>query len=326
MRSGRRNDQGISGEDLIRHGTAGRFPSRTHVILNRFDLPDTALLGSGGESKVYAMDANHVLRIYHDNVGWEYVEARQHFYAGLAQEKLPFALPEVYSVGAWVGHVYTVEKRMAGRDFSKVLPSLTGGDRAKALTSFVEAAATLGTIHFPDRPYGELLAPDGLESNGIASESWQECLRARIERMLAPGRADLEVDVPGFEQVLASIYAQFPIVGDKPPKSLVHGDYFPGNVFIGDDLTIAGIGDFSYAAWVGDARMDLAGAVWLLGATADYCADDSVFMREYIAERWGSELLPIIDFYRLYYSLFFSGCKRDDPTTYWWCVRNLRGQ
>jgi aminoglycoside phosphotransferase (APT) family kinase protein len=277
------------------------------------------LLGSGGESKVYAMDADHVLRIYHDNVAWEYVEARQHFYTSLAQAQLPFALPEVYTVGAWVGHVYTVEKRMVGQDFSKVLPKLSGADRAKALTNFVDAAAVLGSVQFSERPYGELLLPDGVQS-----ESWQACLRARIDRMVA--RADLAEDVPDFEQVLASIYAQFPLVGDKPPKSLVHGDYFPANVFVGDDLTITGIGDFSYAAWVGDARMDLAGAVWLVGAMPDDCADDSVFMRNYVGERWGSEILPIIDFYRLYYALFFSGCKRDDPATYWWCVRNLRGQ
>jgi hypothetical protein len=43
-----------------------------------------------------------------------------------------------------------------------------------------------------------------------------------------------------------------------------------------------------------------------------------------VAERWGKALLEVVDFYRLYYSIFFSGCKVDDPTTYWWCVENLR--
>jgi hypothetical protein len=43
-----------------------------------------------------------------------------------------------------------------------------------------------------------------------------------------------------------------------------------------------------------------------------------------MSERWGDALLEVVDFYRLYYSIFFSGCKSDDPMTYGWCVGNLR--
>jgi hypothetical protein len=111
---------------------------------------------------------------------------------------------------------------------------------------------------------------------------------------------------------------------DYEGKSLVHGDYFPGNVFMDESQTICGVGDFSYATVVGDARMDLAGALLFLEVVEGYCADDSTFLRQQLVKRWGDELLDIVDFYRLYYSLFFSGCKADDPTTYAWCVGNLR--
>jgi Ser/Thr protein kinase RdoA (MazF antagonist) len=298
----------------------GRFPTRAHVILNRFDLADSDLLGTGSESRVYAMDAEHVLRIYNDDILWGYVEARHAFYARLAENDLPFAVPEVFSVGAWVGHIYTVEKRMPGRDFGKVLPTLHGVERAKALTSYLDVAASLGSVRFPDKPYGELLATSPLQR-----ERWRDYLKARMAQTLAGSRADLEQDVPGFDQVLASIYARLPILGDDPPKCLVHGDYFPANVFIDDEFQISGVGDFSYAVVAGDARMDLAGAVWLMGATSDYCPDDSAFLLQQVAERWGNELLEVIELYRLYYSIYFSGCKLDDPTTYWWCVENLRG-
>jgi aminoglycoside phosphotransferase (APT) family kinase protein len=303
----------------MRHGSAGRFPTRVHVILNRFDLFDEDFLGAGSESRVYAMDDKHVLRIYHESISWDYVEERRQFYAELAHHDLPFAVPGIYAVGAWVGHVYTVERRMAGRDFSKVLPALTAADRTKALSSYLDAAAALSRVHFPEKPYGELLAAPLLQR-----EHWADYLVARMEQTLASSRADLDVDVPNLDGVLASLYAQLPILGDDPVKSLVHGDYFPGNVFISDDLVISGVGDFSYATVVGDARMDLAGAVYLLGASADYCPEDSAFLREQVAERWGSEMVAVIDWYRLYYSVFFSGCKADDPATYGWCVENLR--
>jgi aminoglycoside phosphotransferase (APT) family kinase protein len=303
----------------MRHGRLGRFPTRAHVILNRFDLADSDLLGTGSESRVYAMDAEHVLRIYRDDIAWDYVEARHAFYARLAENELPFAVPQVFSVGAWVGHIYTVEKRMPGRDFGKVLPTLHGAERTKALTSYLDVAASLGRVRFPDKPYGELLTKSPLQR-----VSWRDYLEVRMAQTLAGSRADLAGDVPGFDQVLALIHTQLSILGDDPAKSLVHGDYFPANVFIDDKLNISGVGDFSYATVVGDARMDLAGAVLLMGATTDYCPDDSAFLRQQVAERWGNELLEVVDFYRLYYSIFFSGCKIDDPTTYWWCVDNLR--
>jgi aminoglycoside phosphotransferase (APT) family kinase protein len=303
----------------MRHGSAGRFPTKAHVILNRFDLFDSDFLGAGSESRVYAMNSEQVLRIYHEEIPWKYVDKRRLFYAELANHKLPFAVPEISVVGAWVGHIYTVETRMVGQDFGKVLPTLRGAQRAKALMSYLDAAASLSSISFPDKLYGELLA-----TPQIQREHWQDYLMARMHQMLASSRADLEQDVPGLERVLASIYAQVSVLGDDPAKSLVHGDYFPANVFINDDLTISGVGDFSYATVVGDARLDLAGAVWLMGATADHLADDSAFLRQQVEERWGTEVLAVVDFYRLYYSVFFSGCKADDPMTYAWCVANLR--
>lgn len=313
------NSRNSLGDEFMRHGSAGRFPTRADVILNRYDLFGTDFLGAGSESRVYAIDAQHVLRIYNEQIAWDYVEARRHFYSELAKEALPFALSEIYTVGAWVGHIYTTEKRIPGQDFSKALPTLVGADRAKALMSYLDAAAALGNVRYPDKLYGELIADSRLQS-----ASWQGYLTARMEETLADSRPDLEADVSGFNRVLASIYEQLPILGDNPPKSLVHGDYWPANVLIGDDLAISGVVDFSYATVVGDARMDLAGASFFLETAPPYNLEDTEFLRRLLAERHGEEFLEVVDFYRLYYSIFFSGCKADDPSTYWWCVKNLR--
>jgi aminoglycoside phosphotransferase (APT) family kinase protein len=297
----------------------GRFPTRVHVILNRFGLFDSDLLGKGSESRVYSLDKEHVLRIYNSNMAWEYVEARRIFYESLAKEELPFAVPEILTVGAWVGHIYTVEKRMPGRDFEQVLVTLRGAERAKALTSYLEVAAALGAVRFPDKPYGELIRPDRLQK-----QSWQAYLAARMEETLASSRIDLEQDVPHLDTVLKWIDKQLSLLGAEPPKSLVHGDYFPANVFVDDEFQISGVGDFSYATVAGDPRMDLAGAILFMETTRDYCRNDTRFLRRQVEQRWGRELLEVVDVYRLYYSIFFSGCKADDPVTYYWCVGNLR--
>jgi aminoglycoside phosphotransferase (APT) family kinase protein len=297
----------------------GRFPTRADVILNRFELFKTDLLGAGSESSVYAMDAGHVLRIYRDHVPWEYVNARQAFYAEVAQQGLPFAVPEVYSVGAWVGHVYATERRIAGQDFGQVLRTLSGEARTKALSNYLDAAAAIGAVCFPDKPYGELILDPPLQS-----DSWQAYLAARMEGMLARSRTDLMEDVPDFEAVLASIYARLPLVCEDVEKRLVHGDYCPNNVMIDDALQITGVVDFSYATVVGDPRLDIAGAMLFVETTSGHEPDDVAFLRGQVRERWGEAMLEVVDFYRLYYSIYFSGCKADDPSTYWWCVRNLR--
>jgi Ser/Thr protein kinase RdoA (MazF antagonist) len=265
------------------------------------------------------MDNEHVLRIYHDNMAWDYVEARQLFYDDLAKINLPFAVPEIYSVGAWVGHIFTTEKRIHGQDFSLVLPTLEGENRAKALTSYLDTVVALGQVQFPDKPYGELIATLPLQC-----DSWRDYLKARMEQTLLKSRPDLEADVPGLDNRLAAIYAQLETLGDDVPKSLVHGDYFPANVFMDGDLNICGVVDFSYATIVGDWRQDVAGALWLMGATHNYRPDDTAFLRQLVLERWGAEILAVTDFYKLYYSIYFSGCKADDFVTYQWCVTNLR--
>jgi hypothetical protein len=208
---------------------------------------------------------------------------------------------------------------MAGQDFGSVLPTLEGDERARALINFLDAATALGNVRFPERNYGEIIADSHLQQ-----QSWLSYLRARMDATLASSGADLETDVPELNEVLALINHQLPLIGDAPPKSLVHGDYFPANVFINDDLHITGVGDFSYATIVGDARLDIAGAVWLMGAAKDYRPEDSEFLRQQVGQRWGDEMVAVVDFYLLYYSVYFSGCKADDPATYWWCVRNLR--
>ena len=107
-------------------------------------------------------------------------------------------------------------------------------------------------------------------------------------------------------------------------RSLVYGDYFPGNVFIDDTLTVYAVGDFGYSTVVGDPRMDVAGAIVFLEVVEGYQAADTQLLLRYVQQDNAGVSAEIIERYRLYYSLYFSHCKHDDPTTYAWCIQNLR--
>jgi len=70
--------------------------------------------------------------------------------------------------------------------------------------------------------------------------------------------------------------------------------------------------------------MDVAGAVVFLEVVEGYQTADTQLLLQHVQQSSAGVSAEIIELYRLYYSLYFSHCKHDDPTTYAWCIQNLR--
>jgi putative membrane protein len=290
------------------------------VVLARFGVGPADLLGWGGESQVYALDASRVLRVYWPGAQVVYLDRRRAFYDLLALQRLPFELPVVLESGSLGDRLYTVERRMPGRVLADVLPSLRGADRERALASYLRAAELIGTVELAERPFGEILTAGEL----LQRDSWPEYLWDRLQQSYRLSRPDLERDAPEIDAILANVRSELRALEGFAERRLVHGDYFPGNVYVDDDLEVSGVGDFGYSTVVGDPRLDLAGAVAFLEVVDGYQAEDSAYLAALLEERRGSGLARWLGLYRLYYSLYFSTCRLDDPPTYAWCVRNLR--
>lgn len=288
-------------------------------MLDPMDVSSDELLGSGGESQVYALDDTRILRLYHNHLPEDYLQQRHTFYAQLHAHHPPFEIPQIIDAGHINGRFYTLERRMNGRDFKSVLPTLTGPARTKALASFLQVAQLIGTIQFPDHPFGELLAM----GEPLRCDRWPQFLWDRMQQTLYDSRADVEQDIPHFTSVLELVQEELHFFAGFTDKCLVHGDYFPGNVFIDDDLNICGVGDFGYTTLIGDPRMDVAGAIVFLELTEPYRLDDTALLLDLVTEHYGPEITRVIHFYRLYYSIYFSYCKDSDRKTYDWCVSNL---
>jgi putative membrane protein len=291
-------------------------------MLERFQVTEADLLGQGGESQVYALGGDRVLRVYKEGVAPAYIERRRAFYELLARFQPPFEVPRFLESGAVAGRSYAIERRMRGRDFAAVLPALEGAAREKALASFAEVAWQIGTVQFPDQPFGEILTP----GEPLQRPTWPGFLWDRMQQALDQSRPNLERDVPRLDEVLKHIRRELARLEGFAERRLVHGDYFPGNVFIDDDLAICGVGDFGYTTVLGDARMDLAGAVAYLEVMEAHRPEDTTFLTGVLEERHGREVLRFLQLYRLYYSVYFSVCKGLDDVTYAWCVRNLNAQ
>src|SRR5689334_9344365 len=97
-------------------------------VLHHFGILSTALLGKGSESQVYALDPARVLRIVPPGASLAAILARHDFYTQLAARQPPFVIPTVLDQGVVDEHPYTIEQRMHGHDFARILPQLIGRD------------------------------------------------------------------------------------------------------------------------------------------------------------------------------------------------------
>ncbi len=207
---------------------------------------------------------------------------------------------------------------MKGRDFSHVLPELTGNRRLMALESYMEVAEALSRVQMTGEAYGELVTDPPLRAS-----RWTDFLLERTYATLTRSRPRLEADVPHLPEILAFYERQVGRLDPHPPPCLTHGDYYPANVFIGDDGLICGVGDFSYTSLVGEARMDLGGALAFIELTESYTPEDSRVCGAWVTRRYGKDIKALLHLYRLYYSFYFSYCYDSDPQAYRWVLANF---
>jgi Ser/Thr protein kinase RdoA (MazF antagonist) len=280
------------------------------AILRQFS-PRPVLLGEGIESRVYALGSNKILRIYKSASNHKHAE-RLELSKHLRRHTLPFDVPLLYSVHDLDGTLYTIEKRFAGEELGKILPGLKGKDRELALENYLRAAGMLRDVILSDLPYGELLS-----DKPVTNPDWVGYLKRRATRA-ATKSTWIKQDVKNFDEVMARVLKRIDRLPHQPAKSLVHGDFYPPNIYINKDLAITAVGDFSGLTVVGDYRMDIAGAV---GFFLD--PGDKAFMQELVEKLYDKGCLDVIKTYLLYYSVIFADCKEYDPDTYQWSVDKL---
>jgi len=292
-------------------------------LLRAFGTSRDQLLGSGGESEVFAVDHERVLRLYRSRheAPQRTAAQLQALYESWRGVDIGIELPLIIDAGEREGRFYTLDRRFSGRNFSGWLQDADQAQRRSALVSFLDATEQLQRLPSSVPGFARLIGEGAPQQFGTLSE----LLASMLQVPVATSRTRLERDVPGIVEVWNRLHGDLAERSVSP--TLVHGDICPPNAYLSQGPlgpVVTGIGDFSPHTINADPLLDVAGAVIFLELEpyAD-APSDAQWLEGVAVQRHGRGIVHWIEVYRRYYGFYFSNAYAVDPTLYTWCLRQL---
>jgi putative membrane protein len=301
------------------------------AVLAELGTERDRFLGEGGESQVFALDADRVVRLYragHESATSPVVGQLRQLYGFWSRTSpsagLGLQLPLVLDAGVSHGRSWTIDRRFAGESLSQWLATADVGARRTALASLLDAAEAVSRLPMPVPGFARLVGAGAPQTYG----SLVELLSAMLAGPTARSHDDLARDVPDVAGAWDRL--QRDLAQRIVTPTLVHGDLDASNAYVstGDrGPRVTGVGDFSPHTLQADPLMDLTGAVTFLELLGHpEAVSDSEWLLGVAVQRYGPEVARWIGVYRRYFGFYFSDTAELDPRTYAWCLRQLEGE
>lgn len=296
--------------------------TRKHIF-EKYNLSPAAQIGRGMEAEVYAYGDNTVLKIYAGTATVADLTILKDFYSSLERNLVHYNLPNIYSVTQEYDHVVTVEQRLMGQPMATVLEHLSTKDLDAAMQEYLTAVLALANINAPaDRPRLKLFDPQQLSQ--VPDGDWHHFLRSYLKYKLLQLTPYLERDVANFSAKLTQLNTLLaaPYEG---AYTLIHGDFFPGNLLIDDQHRATALIDFGLFTMYGDHMFDVATSWVFFDMYDDLKANIYDRFQAILLATIGDDKRGILYRYILIYSILAANTFSADCTDgqYQWCVANL---
>ena len=290
---------------------AGIEPRRSdRAVLAHFGIDESALLGRGGEARVFAIDDERVLRLPRPGVDAAVLEARRRLLAAIAAPD-GVAIPEVLEHREVNGREVVIERRLPGRNAMEVLDE-DGTDRAALVGHHLDVAGRIAGFSCRIEHFGELWG-----DFAITASSFKEWAVARLAASLRIAGADFaHLDPTRLTDHLVDTLRQ----PEPDTPRLVHLDAFLGNM-LADHDHITAVLDFGPTTIGGPPDLDPLIAVAYLAPEITPAAtpDDRAVARAWARD---AHLADALEPAERWIAAYWTGTP-DDHRLRRWCARVL---
>ncbi|WML57184.1 aminoglycoside phosphotransferase family protein [Neobacillus sp. PS2-9] len=298
----------------------------TSIILDKFNVSKSDFLGSGMEAEVYAYDNNKVLKLYNDMSDTNKQNILKGFYSKINASSLSYELPYIYDTFEENGILVTIEKRIEGSNMQGMLSEMNFNEQNTMMETYLNANLELKSVKVKSNLEGFTLFNDN-QISLLKIKSWFELLKEIIFRKQNELESYFKKDVVNYDAKVNQL-VDILSLGYEGEYSLIHGDFYPGNLMVNKNGMVTGLIDFGLMTMYGDNLFDIA-IGWV-------CFDMYNELNANIYERYlniiistlGEGVRKRLYFYVLIYSFisanFYSHNCEDGH--YQWCVKNLNNK
>lgn len=283
------------------------------------------IIGMGMQALVLDAD-DEIVKIYLHSSPLPDLPRLQAFYASLDASTVSYTVPSIIEIKTHASHTIVREAKISGRSLNAdALNALDKAQVQKYITGYVDALFAVRRIKTAFLAEGELVTPIVV---GTHFGDWHNLLREHIEDKWKTDFDFLPTDVTDWSiksDLLQRLFSQ-PYTGEA---ALIHGDFFPGNLMVDDDLNVTALVDFGTMTTHGDALWDvITGWAFIDMYNEVENHDLKGMVMAHLTERLTSAELSLAYSYLMVFSLITSNlyAPNDRDGHYWWCAGNLNNE
>lgn len=251
--------------EIVRYMEINRADSQAILAVDRnrvlaeFGIAHSVALAIGSEAEVYAIDHTTVLKLYANPVRLRYFETLRDLYASVDAQASLIRLPQILEVTCRDNLVVVLETRLAGEPFEAILPNLSDAALVQAEALYLDTVCGLHRIPLAYQPQTYLLFDDSRQS-AVATQSFEAFYATLLKKKVASVSSIFNTLDPQFASRAAALVAAIR-TASPAAVSLVHGDFFPGNLLMNSAADrVTGLIDFGSFTLFGNYLLDVAGA------------------------------------------------------------------